>query len=76
MKKFPANSSIEADFLIPFSYMKKSSWYSDGWSNNSIATYVLTGKGTDIHQINSKLNKVAKEYNPETTTTFMLFPLS
>jgi hypothetical protein len=35
MKKMPSHSSIEADFLIPFSYMKKSSWYSDNWSNNS-----------------------------------------
>jgi putative ABC transport system permease protein len=74
MKKIPSNSSIEADFLIPFSYMKKSSWYSDNWSNNSIATYVLIGKGTDPHQVNIKINKVAKEHNPETTTKFMLFP--
>jgi ABC-type antimicrobial peptide transport system permease subunit len=74
MKKIPANSSIEADFLIPFSYMKKSSWYSDNWSNNSIATYVLIGKGTDSDQVSIKINKVAKEHNPETNTKFMLFP--
>lgn len=74
MKKIPANSSIEADFLIPFSYMKKSSWYSDSWSNNSIATYVLIGKGTDLGQITTKINKVVKEHNTETTTRFMLFP--
>ncbi len=74
MKKVPANSSIQADFLIPFSYMKKSSWYSDSWSNNSIATYILAGRGTEPGQINLKINKVVKEHNPETTTTFMLFP--
>ncbi|MGD0755795.1 MAG: ABC transporter permease [Bacteroidales bacterium] len=74
MKKIPTNSSIEADFLIPFSYMKKSSWYSDNWSNNSIVTYVLIGKGTDPDQVNIKLNKVVKEHNTETTTKFVLFP--
>jgi ABC-type antimicrobial peptide transport system, permease component len=74
MKKIPSNSSIEADFLIPFSYMKKSSWYSDNWSNNSIATYILTVKGTYPAQICSKINKVVKEHNPETSTKFMLFP--
>ncbi len=74
MKKIPSNSSIQADFLIPFSYMKKSSWYSDNWSNNSITTYILTVKGTDPDQIDTKINKVVKEHNPETTTKFMLFP--
>ena len=74
MKKIPANSSIEADFLIPFSYMKKSSWYSDNWSNNSIATYVLIGKGTDIDQAATKINKVVKDHKPDGTTKFMLFP--
>jgi putative ABC transport system permease protein len=74
MRKIPSNSSIEADFFIPFSYMKKSSWYFDNWTNNSIATYVLIGKGTDPEQINVKLNKVAREHNPESTTRFMLFP--
>ena len=74
MKKIPSNSSIEADFFIPFNYMKKSSWYSDNWSNNSIATYILIGKGTDPEQVNIKINKVVKEHNPETSTKFMLFP--
>ncbi len=74
MKKIPVNSSIEADFLIPFSYMKKSRWYSDNWSNNSIETYVLISKGTEPDQVNKKINNVVKEHNPEATTKFMLFP--
>jgi putative ABC transport system permease protein len=74
MKKIPANSSIEAEFLIPFDYMKKSSWYSDGWSNNSIATYVLLSKGAVPDKVAPKINKVVKEHNPDGTTMFTLFP--
>jgi len=74
MKKIPSNSSIEADFLVPFSYMMKSSWYSDNWANNSIATYILSGKGTDPEVITTKIGKVVKDHNPEGTTKFMLFP--
>jgi putative ABC transport system permease protein len=74
MKKVPANSSIEGDFFIPFSYMKKSSWYSDSWSSNSIATYILAYKGANPDQISVKLNNVVKEHNPDGTTKFMLFP--
>jgi putative ABC transport system permease protein len=74
MKKMPANSSIIADFLIPFSFMKKSRWYSDSWSNNSIETYLLLGKGTVPDLVNPKITKIVKDHNPETTTRFMLFP--
>jgi len=74
MKKIPSNSTIDADFIIPFSYMKKSRWYSDQWSNNSIETYVLLAKGTDPYVVNSKLTKIVKDHNPDTTTKFVLFP--
>ena len=74
MKKMPSHSSIEADFLIPFSYMKKSSWYSDNWSNNSIATYILSGKGTDPEVIKTKINKVVKDHITQGNTKFTLFP--
>ena len=74
MKKMPANSTIDADILIPFSYMKKSRWYSDNWSNNSIETYILLSKGAVSEQVNPKITKIVKDHNPETTTRFMLFP--
>ncbi len=74
MQKVPVNSSIEADFLIPFSYMKKSRWYSEEWGNNSIFTYVLLAKGADVEQVNEKLNRIVNEHKPENTTKFMLFP--
>ena len=74
MKKMPHNSTIDADFLIPFSFMKKSRWYSDSWSNNSIETYVLLNKGANPEQVNLKLTKTVRDNNPEGTTKFVLFP--
>jgi putative ABC transport system permease protein len=74
MKKMPTSSSFNADFLIPFDYMKHSSWYSENWSNNSIATYVLLDRNANPLTVNKKLTQVVKEHNPETTTKFSLFP--
>jgi putative ABC transport system permease protein len=74
MKKFPSNSTIQADFLIPFSYMKKSRWYSESWSNNSIETYILLTGGALPDQVNTKLTEVVKEHNPDTSTKYVLFP--
>ncbi len=54
--------------------MKKSKWYSDSWSNNSISTYVLLAKGAVPEQVNTKLDKIVKEHNPDGTTKYVLFP--
>ncbi len=74
MKKMPSNSSFDADFLIPFDYMKKSRWYSESWSNNSISTYVLLARGSIQDTINRKITAVVRENSPGTKTKFVIFP--
>lgn len=74
MEKVPENSSFQADFLVPFSIMKKTSWYSESWSDNSIETYVMTVKGVNPEQVVPKITNVVKEHNPQNTTHFVLFP--
>ncbi len=76
MKKMPYNSSISVDFLIPFDYMKKSQWYSDNWGNNSITTYVELKPNVEIGNVNSKLTKIVRQHNPQSTTDFVLEPLT
>jgi putative ABC transport system permease protein len=74
MKKMPSNSTINADFLIPFSYMKKARWYSESWSNNSIETFFLLARGSDPKMVDSKITGIVKDHNPQNTTKFGLFP--
>ena len=74
MKNMPINSSFNADFIIPFDYMKKSRWYSDNWSNNSIGTFVLLVKGANTDTVNKKITSIVREHNPQSTTKFVLFP--
>jgi putative ABC transport system permease protein len=76
MKKMPANSSIDQDFLIPFDYMKKSNWYSDGWGNNSIATYVMLQPNADPRKVDVKLTQIARQHNPDGTTQFVIEPMT
>ncbi len=76
MKKLPSNSSITQDFLIPFDYMKKSQWYSDHWGNNSITTYVMLRPNVEISKVNAKLTAIARQHNPESTTDFVIAPLT
>lgn len=74
MIKMPANSSFDADFIIPFEHMKKSKWYSEEWSNNSITTYILLSKGSNIDAVNEEITKVTRENHPESKIRFLLFP--
>ncbi len=76
MKKMPSNSSIDQDFLIPFDYMKKSQWYSDQWGNNSITTYVMLRPNVETSKVNAKLTAIARQHNPQSTTDFVIAPLT
>lgn len=75
MKEIPKNSIFTFEGVIPYSFMKEIGAISDSWGSNSIFTFVQLEKGSDIPGVNKKLTDVVLEYNPETTTKFLLFPM-
>jgi putative ABC transport system permease protein len=75
MKDLPGNSIFTFEGVIPYSFLRKIGAIDDYWGNNSILTFVLLEKGSDIQAVNKKLTDVVLEYNPETTTKYLLFPL-
>jgi putative ABC transport system permease protein len=75
MKDLPKNSMFVFEGVLPYSFLKEIGAISDSWGNNSIFTFVLLSNGADIDAVNKKLTDVVLEYNPETRTKFMLFPL-
>ena len=74
MKKIPENSIFTFEGVIPYSFLNETGAISDSWGNNSILTFVQLEKGSDIAGVNKKLTDVVLEYNPQTTTKFLLFP--
>lgn len=76
MKDLPRNSMFTFEGMLPYSFLKEIGAISNSWGNNSIYTFVLLGKGTDIKAVNKKLTEIVVENNPRTTTKFSLFPLS
>jgi ABC-type antimicrobial peptide transport system permease subunit len=75
MKDLPKNSIFTFEGVIPYSFLREIGAISDSWGNNSILTFVLLEKGSDIVLVNKKLTDVVLEYLPETTTKYLLFPL-
>ena len=75
MKDLPKNSIFSFEGVIPYSFLKETGAIDDYWGNNSIYTFVLLEKGSDINAVNKKLTDVVLEHNPDTETKFVLFPL-
>jgi ABC-type antimicrobial peptide transport system permease subunit len=75
MKDLPKNSLFTFEGVIPYSFLREIGAISDSWGNNSIFTFVLLEKGSEIEAVNKKLTDVVLEYQPQTTTKYLLFPL-
>jgi ABC-type antimicrobial peptide transport system permease subunit len=76
MKDFPANSSMQLHFLMPFSYAEATeNWVKNGrtqWENNSYIIFVGLQPGVTAAQINLKIKNLiaenvpsARAYKPE-----------
>ncbi|NOQ24712.1 MAG: FtsX-like permease family protein [Bacteroidales bacterium] len=72
-KNFPGNSSINLDFIIPFSVEEKS--YLDNWVVFSYATFILLDKNSDYNQINEKISSIYKDVANDGHYTSYLLPL-
>jgi len=75
MRDLPHNSIFTFEGVIPYSFLSEIGAISDSWGNNSIYTFVVLEKGSDIQSVNKKLTDVVLEYLPQTLTKYLLFPL-
>jgi len=75
IKDLPKNSIFTYEGIIPYSFLRKIGAINDSWGSNNILTFVLLEKGSDPLAVNEKLTNVVKEYLPETTVKYVLFPL-
>ena len=72
----PNNSIFSYTAIFPYSLQPALKVpISQNWGSNSIFTYVVLEKGADIISVNKKLTDVVLEFNPQTTTKFVVFPL-
>ncbi|MBN2633642.1 MAG: ABC transporter permease [Bacteroidales bacterium] len=75
MKDPPRNSMFSFEAVIPYSFLYEIGAASNSWGSNSIQTFLLLEKDSDEEAVNKKLTDVVLEFNPQTTTKYLLFPL-
>lgn len=77
VKDFPANSTLQMDWIAPFEiYFKEFTGRLTNWGNNSIATYIELSPRANRAIVNQQLAGSIKKRLPETSTTPFLFSMN
>lgn len=59
----PVYSSINFDFILPFSkYYKQNKSFMDRWDNSDLSTYILITSGADLKKLSDKMSGVIGEH--------------
>ncbi len=75
VKDFPANTSMQFEWVVPFEiYFQRSPWL-HRWGNNSLSTYVELGEHASVASVNKQLSGYLKKKDPESITQLFLFGL-
>ena len=75
IEKFPENSHINFEILLPFEHLKNEGMDLEQWGNNSIYTYVKTDAHLHLEAFNKKIQHVIKDHNEGSVTDIYLQPL-
>ena len=72
LKPIPGNSSMQFDFLLPFSFLEKFDNAKDQWSFNSYYTFIQTNEQANIKTLSRKIKSEIKRYRPQSSTTLSI----
>ncbi|MCG2615529.1 ABC transporter permease [Terrimonas sp. NA20] len=76
MKDPPINSSLDFNYVIPWSYMKRVGWDDNNWKNNNVRTVVLMKPGIDEATANKLFANVVKKQVSDSENELFVHPLT
>lgn len=75
VENIPTNSSLTFDYLVPFEMMKKQNKYLYIWQSSNFHGYAKLAKGSNIEDLNEKLEKVYRKHvDEDSKKSVFLFP--
>ncbi|HEY6899816.1 MAG TPA: FtsX-like permease family protein, partial [Puia sp.] len=69
LKDLPTNTSFTFDYLLPWSFMTHLGWDDEGWSNNSVYTYVLLKPNASQAAFDQQIKRITIEHSKGNETT-------
>ena len=75
IKKFPENSHINFDLLLPAEDLKNEGFNLELWGNNWLYTYVMLHDDLNLVNVNEKIINAIKDHNEGSSTDVYLQPV-
>jgi putative ABC transport system permease protein len=76
LKDLPTNSRFNFEFLVPWSYLRRTGGDDEYWGNNSTQTYALLKPNTNLEAVQTKMKGLRKKYDKdEPKGEFFLYPI-
>jgi len=75
VKNVPDNSSLQYDFLVPYSNLEATGYNVNSWNSHNCQIYVLLEKNTKSQQVENKIIGLIKKHTPELDSDLRLQPL-
>jgi ABC-type antimicrobial peptide transport system permease subunit len=77
VKDVPGNSTLQFDYVIPYSYsLEGVKRNMNEWTNSSWDVYLQITPGADIAQLNKKITALKKQHSPGEASNYFAFPIS
>ena len=77
LKDLPTNSSIDFEYILPWSYLTKSGGDDNYWGNNSVNTFVQLKPNTSMALVDAKIKDITKKHsNGQEQQEVFLHPIS
>jgi putative ABC transport system permease protein len=71
----PDNSSLQFDFLVPFTLLEAGGYDTSRWDSSTTQTYVLANRGIAADQIEQKISGILLQHNQREESYLRLQPL-
>ncbi len=73
-KKFPATSTLQFDFILPFKVFENNNAWTTSWASNGPRTLAKLRKGADPAAVDDKIKDFIKERNEGSVVDLFLYP--
>jgi ABC-type antimicrobial peptide transport system permease subunit len=74
MKDLPNNTRFDFEYLMPWSYLKKTGGDDEYWGNNSVQTWVLTKPNVTEDQLNKQVLNITKSHSDQKDQEVFMHP--
>jgi len=75
LKNPPDNSSLQFEFLVPFSLLNAGGYDTSRWDSSTTQTYILANSGVSADRIEQKISNILMQHNQKEESYLRLQPL-